>query len=274
MDAEGAADPRGGKFPSDLTGLEAGEADNLDKTKEALDPLWKIADPVVQLYGTLSQCLFERTDARGREEFYGIAAFLLAAKRAACTGVLSVGRLHLQESNYFTRRCLELVGFSYHAWMDPKALHVWLHAGGGEAEYEAYKQKFSGKRLNEDLRQLDPRLPSIYERTNKLIHSSLFSISQSYELAKMTGGAELRIHMFDVQCPDQWSRAATELIAVLDTHLKATAALAGKILRGPAGREARKSWKRHHDPALGDFRRELDAGLRRTESRRSRAGSL
>jgi hypothetical protein len=251
-----------------LGAVEAGESENLAKSKEALGALWGAAEPVVLLYGVVSQCLWKREDAGQHEGLYGISAFLLSAQRSAVLGGLTVGRIHLQESNYFTRRCLELVGFSYHAWSDPKALLIWLHAGRGDAAYETYQQKFGPKRLHEDLRQIDASLPDAYESCNRMIHSSLFSIAQSFERAKVQGGEEQRVHFFDAQTNAHWPRVALELLKVLDIHLKSTSGLARRMLQGPAAREARKVWKHAYEPAAEGFRTQRDRWRGRIEAYR------
>jgi hypothetical protein len=252
-----------------LDGTLTGEINNLAGTRTELKSLWETVDPTVCLYEILSQCLQDRSDRAGHEEFYGISVFLLSAKRSAAIGALTLGRLHLQEAAYMTRRCLELVGFSYRAWKEPAALHKWLHAGRDAAAYDEYQDAFSSRKLRGDLAELGSDLLDKYDRTNRMIHSSLYSVARSYEQAEVEGGKEVRVHMFDIQRRDQWPSVALELLTTIDCHLSATSALARRLLEGKPARESRRRWKQAHDPAVAAHRREKAAWRLRLNAHRA-----
>lgn len=195
------------------------ENQNFQTTARALGATTGLVQDFEDLYQSLADFIrISTADGYTVEQAkVGGHALLLLMK---CRGDLLAGCVNLLRgyqgnSLRFLRGAIEACAFAARMKKHPHLVDVWLKAVDSDADYKAFREKFSGKNL---FPADDPLLQELYQsfdHCSQMIHNSAYSMAGNFSFRRDGTQQHVQFNVFDL--PDGPVVAAA-LYFTLDTH--------------------------------------------------------
>ena len=194
------------------------EDNNYNHSKEFLGDSTSLVQNLLELYKVLDELLAESITLSGSEptdEQSAVSTFLTASGHYLVIAALAMLRGHLTDSFSILRKSIEFSAFAARVKKHPPLAKVWLDATGGDALYNSYQEKFSGRKLFPNNNALLVELQKKHDDCSKRSHGSIYSFKNRVNREKNTDAV---FSHFELRNEDPSSLIRALLYAV-ESHL-------------------------------------------------------